>query len=158
MVEGVSPVRARVLIAAGALLAVIVAAILITRAAGGDQQSQARPAPPECLRAWNSDPAALSFGRHNYRNDAHRYDSALVTYLDNAAQVAGPKKGGCAVVFASPALDPEPFAAGEVLRGGAWLPISALNGVDLLRVAELQATAAAGPNATLASDGRLTAR
>jgi hypothetical protein len=48
-------------------------------------------------------------------------------------------------------------AAGQVLRGRRWLPISTLDGVELTRVAELQAEAAAGPNAVLSPEGKLSA-
>ena len=63
----------------------------------------------------------------------------------------------CAVVFPSRALDPEPFAAGQVLRGARWVPLSTLPGVDLNRVAELQVTAADSPNTTLDVHGELAA-
>ena len=46
------------------------------------------------------------------------------------------------MIFPSQALDPEPFAAGQVLHANRWLAISSLPGVDLARVAELQVTAA----------------
>jgi hypothetical protein len=65
--------------------------------------------------------------------------------------------GVCAVIFPSKALDPEPFAAGQVLLRGAWLPITSLKGVELARVAELQADAAQAPNTTLDTAGELTA-
>jgi hypothetical protein len=59
------------------------------------------------------------------------------------------------VIFPSRALDPEPFAAGEVLRDGAWVAISDLPGVELTRVAELQVEAAESPNAAVDRQGRL---
>jgi hypothetical protein len=59
------------------------------------------------------------------------------------------------VVFPSRVLDPEPFAAGEVFRDGAWVPISDLPGVELTRVAELQVAAAESPNAAIDRWGRL---
>ena len=59
-------------------------------------------------------------------------------------------------MFPSRALDPEPFAAGQVLIGSRWQPISLLEGVSTVRVAELQARAAgSGVNASLAASGRL---
>jgi hypothetical protein len=61
------------------------------------------------------------------------------------------------VIFPSKALDPEPFAAGQVLKGKFWLPISGLEGIDLGRLAELQVIAAGSPNTTLDIRGELTA-
>jgi hypothetical protein len=52
-------------------------------------------------------------------------------------------------------LDPEPFAAGEVLRDGAWVPISDLPGVEVTSVAELQAKAVEAANAAIDGQGRL---
>ena len=81
-----------------------------------------------------------------------------MTYLTpTAEEVAADQGGSCAVVFPSRALDPEPFAAGQVLRADRWLPISSLPGVDLARVAELQVTAAKAPNTRLDAQGELTA-
>jgi hypothetical protein len=123
-------------------------------AGGGEDEPPASPADPRCLRAWNSDPAALAYGRHNFRS--HDYDGALVTFLDLAAREVDRGPGGnCVVIFPSRALDPEPFAAGEIVVGAEWLPISSLHEVALPEVAELQATAAAGPNASLRPSGRL---
>ncbi|MGH2953351.1 MAG: hypothetical protein ACRDK9_04920, partial [Solirubrobacterales bacterium] len=87
---------------------------------------------------------------------AHSYTDAQVGRLTAAADPAG-EDGLCAVTFPSLSLDQEPIAAGQVLRGRRWLPISTLDGVELPRVAELQAEAAAAPNAVLAPDGRLSA-
>ena len=89
---------------------------------------------------------ALAYGRHNF--NFHCYEGALVTYLDrDAEEVDSAERGRCAVIFPSQALDPEPIAAGEVLQGGRWDPISELEGVELTRVGELQVAAAGAPNA-----------
>jgi hypothetical protein len=60
------------------------------------------------------------------------------------------------VIFPSKALDPEPFAAGQVLRGRLWFPISELQGMELSRLAELQVLAAGSPNTSLDVQGVLT--
>jgi hypothetical protein len=110
-----------------------------------------------CIKAWNADEAALAYGRHNFT--FHLYEGALVTHLDaDGDEVdAGAPGALCAVIFPSEALDAEPFAAGQVLRGGNWMPISSLDRVQLTRVAELQVLAAGQPNTTLDVEGALAA-
>jgi hypothetical protein len=121
-----------------------------------DQDAPVAGAPPTCVKAWNDDPAARAYGRHNF--SFHLYKGALVEFLNGDAERVGPGQLGlCAVVFPSRALDPEPFAAGQVLRGDRWVPISTLPGVDLNRVAELQVIAAGSPNTTLDVRGELAA-
>jgi len=147
------PVRHRIVIAAGAAV-VLIAIVAVVALAGGGGDEERAEAPPECVRAWNSDPAAVAFGRHNY--NGHGYEGALVTYLtDDAEEVDSAELGRCAVIFPAQALDPEPIAAGEVLRAGTWTPISELAGVELTRVGELQVLAAGAPNTRLASTGEL---
>lgn len=149
------PARARIALALAAALVLggLVVAIGLARGGGGD--SAALGPDPFCVRSWNSDPAATAYGRHNF--NSHRYEGALVTFLDLAAnELAAGEGGHCAVVFPSRALDPEPFAAGQVLIGSRWQSISLLEGVSTVRVAELQARAAgSGVNASLAASGRL---
>ena len=112
------------------------------------------PPPQRCVEAWNDDPAALAYGRHNF--NFHLYTGALVTFLAEGAVEVGPGEVGlCAVIFPSEALDPEPFAAGQVLQGRTWKPISELAGVELTRVAELQVHAAGAPNTSLDDRGEL---
>jgi hypothetical protein len=107
------------------------------------------------VRSWNADRAARAYGRHNF--SFHFYEVALVTYLtDDGREVASGEGGMCAVIFPSRALDPEPFAAGQVLRGRDWIPISSLEAVPLARVADLQALAAGSPNTKLDVTGELT--
>jgi hypothetical protein len=59
------------------------------------------------------------------------------------------------VVFGAVELDSEPTAAGQLLRGGTWTPFSLLAGVELPRVAELQAAAIEEANASIDEQGRL---
>jgi hypothetical protein len=111
-------------------------------------------ADPHCIDAWNSDATARAYGRHNF--SYHLYKGALVTFLDTDGNEVGEGEGGlCAVIFPSKVLDAEPFAAGQILRGKHWSPISSLDRVQLTRVAELQVHAAGTPNTTLDVQGVL---
>ncbi|MGH2951542.1 MAG: hypothetical protein ACRDKX_05805 [Solirubrobacterales bacterium] len=142
--------RALVAVAGAALLGLGVAAVVLF---GGGSDRPA--APQDCIRAWNANPSAVAYGIHNF--GAHSYTDARVGRLDASAQAAG-EEGFCAVTFPSLSLDREPVAAGQLLQRGTWSPISNLDGVELTRVAELQAEAAGAPNAVLAPDGRLSAQ
>ena len=147
--------RQRIGLAIGAalVLGAIVAAVAIA-GGSGQEESAERPLPDKCVLAWNGDQSARSYGRHNFKS--HRYRGALVVFLDREATETSEQEGSCAVIFPSEVLDAEPLAAGQVLDGRRWTPISFLEGVELTRVAELQVTAAAGPNARLDSAGMLS--
>jgi hypothetical protein len=134
-------------------LIAIVAIVAVASGGGGDEREVT--ADPHCIEAWNSDPAARSYGRHNF--SFHLYKGALVTYLDiNGNEVdPGDPDGLCAVIFPAKVLDSEPFAAGQVLEGKRWSPISSLDRVELTHVAELQVLAAGHPNTTLDVQGVL---
>jgi hypothetical protein len=154
MEASASSARGRLAIAGGAAaLLIVIVAVAALGSGGGDDEGSAS-APPECVRAWNADPAAVEFGRHNYTS--HGYSGALVTYLTERAEEADAADGLCAVIFPAQALDPEPIAAGEVLRADSWIPLSELEGVELSRVGELQVLAAGSPNASLSDSGELT--
>jgi hypothetical protein len=153
-----SPSRARLVFALVAALG-LGAIVVVVVALGGDEGSATlTAAPPACIRAWNADAAATAYGRHNF--NFHDYDGALVTFLTPDGAVVEEEGGGakCAVIFPSRVLDPEPFAAGQVLQRDRWQPISELPAVELARVGELQAEAARTPNTTLDLAGRLTER
>jgi hypothetical protein len=147
--------RARILIAAGAGVALVAIIAVVAVASGGKSGERAAVAAPKhCVAAWNSDQAARSYGRHNF--SFHLYTGALVTFLSETGEEVGEGDGGlCAVIFPSQALDPEPFAAGQVLKGKFWFPISGLEGIELSRLAELQVIAAGSPNTTLDVQGVL---
>lgn len=149
--------RARILIAAGAAAALAAIIAVVAVVSGGDSDGRSTvAAPPRCVEAWNSDQAARAYGRHNF--SFHLYEGALVTFLGETGQEVGEGEGGlCAVIFPSQALDPEPFAAGQALKGKFWFPISGLEGIQLSRVAELQVIAAGSPNTRLDVRGELTA-
>ena len=152
--EASSP-RARLTIALAAAIALAAIIVVVAVASGGDSDDPVvAEAPKRCISAWNSDAAARAFGRHNF--SFHLYKGALVTFLSaNGAEVADGDEGSCAVIFPSEALDPEPIAAGQILEGRRWAPISELAGVELTRVGELQVLAAGSPNTTLSVRGVL---
>ena len=144
--------RITIAIAAGVLVAIVAVVAIVGGA--DDEEQTARPLPAECVRAWNGDQPALAYGRHNF--NFHLYRGALVVYLDRDAVETNAEEGSCAVVFPSEVLDAEPIAAGQILNGKRWDPLSSLEGVDLTRVAELQVAAAAAPNAELDTAGQLS--
>jgi len=148
--------KGRILIAVGTAIVLTAVIVVVSTTSGSGDDPVVAAAPPSCVAAWNEDPAARAYGRHNFK--FHLYEGALVEFVNAEAQPVEPEAGGlCAVVFPSRALDPEPFAAGQVLQGKRWTPISELPGVDLNRVAELQVTAAGSPNTTLDDHGELAA-
>ncbi len=155
MEDGAESSRGRILIAAGAAVALAVVIVVIAVASGGGSDGRAAVAAPQrCVDAWNRDQAALAYGRHNF--SFHLYTGALVTFLTNDGEEVDAGQGGlCAVIFPSEALDPEPPAAGQALRGKLWIPIAELDGMELSRLAELQALAAGSPNTTLDVQGTL---
>lgn len=146
--------RGRLVIAgaAAALLVAIVVAVLALGGADAEERTAFAPS-PACMRAWNEDQAATTYGRHNF--NFHLYEGALVTFLDADAREVGEDEGDCAVVFPSRVLDSEPVAAGQILDGRRWKPISSIEGIELARVAELQVAAAEAPNAALDGTGQL---
>jgi hypothetical protein len=155
--EPAESARGRLLIALGAAIVLAATIVAVLALGGGDEErSSSTAASATCIRTWNTDPAATSYGRHNF--NFHSYTGALVTYLTEQAEEVGEGEGGiCAVIFPSEVLDTEPFAAGQVLRKGKWLPITSLESIELTRVGELQAQAAQEANTILDTAGRLTA-
>ena len=148
--------RDRLLIALGAALALTAAIVIVAITSGGDSEGPGFvSAPKRCIDAWNDDEAALAYGRHNF--SFHLYEGARVTFLSETGEEVGEGQGGlCAVIFPSEALDPEPFAAGQVLRKDLWFPVSELEEIELNRLAELQVLAAGSPNTTLDTQGELS--
>jgi hypothetical protein len=153
-----SSARARLLFAGGAA-AVLVAAVVVVAIGSSDSsidQGEIAPPPEECVRAWNDDPAARNAGRHN--SVSHAYLEVQATRLTaDGSEPADPDAGLCAMVFARTSLDPEPVAAAMVLRGGEWVPLSSLDGVEAERLGELQSNAFDLANADLRADGTITA-
>lgn len=152
--EGQGTSRTRALIAIGALTAfgVLITVIVL---AGGSDEREAAAAPEECLNSWNDDRDAVSTGVHNF--GSHGYASVQAAYAseDGSEVAASPVEGGgCVVVFAAQALDPEPAAAAEINLSGEWVPLS--QSADAETLAQLQAGAVADANARLSDDGRLS--
>ena len=146
--------RARALIAIVALagFGVLIAVILLT---GGSEGRTFTEAPAECVERWNDDPHAVSNGVHNF--NSHGYASVQVAYasVDGSEVASTPVTGGgCVVVFAAQALDPEPVAAAEINLSERWVPLSTKTVEE--RLAELQSDAISAANARLSADGRLT--
>jgi hypothetical protein len=146
-----SPRRTAIAVGAALVLALVVGGVV----ALGDGSGEAPSAPVECVEAWNADQEAIAYGIHNF--GGHGYTEALVTRMTVAAEPAEGERGLCVVTFPALTLDREPVAAGQILRDDRWTPISQLDGVELTRLAELQAEAAAGSNATLSREGVLAA-
>lgn len=142
--------RAAIAVAATLALALVIGGVLLL----GGGSGEAAPAPAECIEAWNEDASAVAYGVHNF--GSHGYTDARVGHLTESAESAD-EDGNCAVTFPALTLDREPIAAGQLLHGPRWLPISNLPGVELPRVAELQAEAAASSNAVLSPQGKLSA-
>jgi hypothetical protein len=153
--DGTGGARGRIAIAigAGVVLAAVIVVIAVASGGGSDGR-EVVAAPQRCVDAWNRDQAALAYGRHNF--SFHLYEGALVTFLTQDGEEVDAGAGGlCAVIFPSEALDQEPPAAGQVLRGKLWVPIAELEGMELSRLAELQVLAAGSPNTTLDVQGTL---
>lgn len=132
------------------VLGAVVAGVLLI--SGADEQSGPVAPPGDCVTAWNDDPEALSFGRHN--RTFHNYEQARVARI-SAESVSETGSGDCVVIFPSASLDPEPFAAGEFRTGGAWRPLS--DTIDLGRVDQIQSEAIGRANVSIGENGDLTA-
>ena len=144
--------RARLALA-GAMAVLLAAAVIVVGLAGGGSDSEAA-ADGDCISAWNEDGVATSFGRHNA--NFHGYRDIRVTRLELAGgELTESESGSCAVIFGAVELDREPVAAGQLRQGDTWTPFTLLPGVEEARVAELQAAAAAAPNATIDTAGLL---
>ena len=151
-----SNTRARALIAIGALagFGALIGGILVLGGTSDEPDAAAAP-PDECVELWNADQQALSTGVHNAA--AHGYSRVQVAYSDESASELSESPvegGGCIVVFAAQALDPEPQAAAEINLDGGWSPMSTT--VEPGRLAELQSDALSEANASLGTDGRVT--
>ena len=141
------------MLAAAVLLAGLTA-IILTSSGSSSEEGAAAPAPSRCLKAWNSDPEAIAFGRHD--SVSHGYTDVQVGYMPKEGSTSlssEPGGGECAVVFAADQLDPEPEYAGQIHLEGEWVPLSAL--LEPTALAELQSAAVGGANATVSPQGNL---
>lgn len=144
------------LLFAGALAIGLIGAVIALSIGGGEAEESAAGPDPECLERWNSDPAALTVGRHQIA--FHRYSAVEVLRLslDGEAFAADPD-GVCAVAYAAGIPSREMKASVQVLEGGAWVGLSTIEGVTPELLARLQDEAIAGANAGLDEQGRLLA-
>ena len=135
------------------LVVVGLVAFVLTR---GAEPTAARAADPACLGAWNDDPEALEFGRHQL--GFHGYTQVQVLRVsEQGAPVDSGAGGLCAVAFAGVMLDSEPGAAARVQEGGMWQALESLPAVTPTQLLQMQTDAQKAPNAQLEEDGRLMA-
>ena len=143
------------LVVAIVLGAGLVAGILIAVLAGGGG-GDAATADAACIEDWNADETMVAFGQHQF--SGHGYERVQVLRVTDAGVPIDSESGMCAVVFAARALDPEPGARAQVLLDGRWTGFESLTdppGDD--EIAALQADAFSQVNASLTTEGRLTA-
>jgi hypothetical protein len=140
------------------MLGALIVAIVIPDSPGasseGDDRAKASQPPEGCLNAWNADVYALNYGVHS--SISHGYTDVQVGYMPKSGGALlsdDPGIGPCAVVFAANQPDPERQAAGQVRRGGEWVPLSRLLGLHDL--AQLQVTAVTQANAKVTQYGKL---
>lgn len=129
----------------------LVAAIVLLNQSPGDEHEFVAP-PQRCLDEWNDDEAAVTLGKHQY--DAHSYNRVQVLTLTKDGSTEAPETDPsslCAVLFASPALDPEVSAAVSVNLPTGWGGLDILQPSD--RLAELQRQAQSEYNGELDEDG-----
>lgn len=152
-----APDRRRLILAAVILIAFVAIVAVVATSSGGDEGSEgAAAAPRECIRAWNGDRDAIAYAQHN--SIFHNYKNAQVGYLTpgpDASVSDDPEAGECVVVFARASLDPEPFAAGQILEEDGWRPLIQVS--DQNTVARLQSEAFDGANAKPTIDGEIVA-
>jgi hypothetical protein len=154
-IQPASRERVRVALAGALLLAGLTALLLLACSSGTSEEGVAAPALDRCLDAWNSDPEAIAFGRHN--SVAHGYTDVQVGYMPEegfASLSTEPDVGECAVVFAASQLDPEPEVAGQIHVAARWMPLSSL--LEPADLAKLQSAAIAEANAAVTPKGSLT--
>ncbi len=124
---------------------------------GSDPASASAPAvPDDCLRSWNTETAALDYGRHVYTT--HRAAQAQVLLVEpspGSINIKGDQ--ACAVVFSVDRSDYEYGDVGLVITSFGWASMRELARGDAGRLAELQDAAYAAPNTQLFPDGTLEA-
>ena len=148
--------RARLVFALVAGVALVAVIVIVAAGSGSGNEGDAAAAPPECVDAWNDDPAAVSIGQH--QAVGHGYSRVQIAYSSEDGSEIGPDPisgGGCVVVFAATRLDPEQIAAAQINLGKQWEPLSQY--ADPTRLGELQSGARAAANATIAQDGTVEA-
>ena len=138
----------------------LAAGLLGLTGCGGDgsgSASASAPAVPEdCLRSWNTESSALTYGQHVYTT--HRAAQAQVLMVEPSQGSINIKaEAACAVVFAVDRSDYEYGDVGMVVTTFGWASMRELARGDAGRLAELQDAAYAAPNVQLFPDGTLQA-
>ena len=120
----------------------------------GAQAESVVAAPSECLKSWNAESTAQTFGRHVYDlHESHRAQVAVLEAIDPNPHVAA--GGACAVIFAVPESDVEYGYVGLVETDLGWASMQELARDDPAAVDQLQADASESANATVFPDGKL---
>lgn len=145
--------RAAALASALAIFCLLVGGVLAVSLLGVDDEPERLAAPVRCIDLWNKDRAMIEVGRHNA--SVHRYSRVQVVRRTGEGENPENKTepAACTVIFARGQLDPEPFAAAYVHRGGGWSALSQFT--DERTLALLQAEAVVMHNALLNSDGTI---
>jgi hypothetical protein len=147
--------RTRLFVAIVLTVGLVIAVLVVVLAGAGGGGTDAPEADADCIEAWNEDEARVAFGLHQF--NGHGYERVEVLRVTPDAKPATGDGGICAVVFAARNLDPEPGARAQVLVDDKWTGIESLGNVDDQEIAQLQADAFARVNASLATDGTLSA-
>ena len=139
--------------------AIVLAAALAVLCGCGDGGSgsaaaEAPAVPEDCLRSWNTESAALTYGQHVYTTHrAARAQVLLVEPSSGSINIKGDR--ACAVVFAVEPGDYEYGDVGMVVTSFGWASMRELARGDAGRLTELQDAASAAPNVQLFPDGTL---
>ena len=126
---------------------------LLAACGGSGEESGSVPVPGDCLQSWNSEQAAISFGRHVY--DTHDTRQAQVALLEPAGESLNIRGETCAVIFAVPENDFEYGDVGLVVTDFGWASMQELARGDQIELERLQQEATESPNATLFPDGSI---
>lgn len=136
----------------------LVGVLLALSGCGGEDSGSASASTPavpdDCLRSWNTESAALTYGRHVYTT--HRAAQAQVLLVEPSPESFNIKADqACAVIFAVDRSDYEYGDVGMVITTFGWASMRELARGDAGRLSELQDAAYAAPNVQLFPDGTL---
>ena len=121
---------------------------------GSEEASSSVAVPEDCLRSWNSEQTAVSFGRHVYEtHDTRQAQVALLTPTRQSLNISGPE--ACAVIFAVPESDYEYGDVGLVVTRFGWASMQELARGDQIELERIQREATASPNVNLFPDGTI---
>jgi hypothetical protein len=131
----------------------VLAAMLAGGCGGGSSAGFTKagpPAPRDCVRRYNSSPAALALGTHAYGGTHNSRAAHVFKITDQENQLAQ----SCAVIFNAADSDREYGILGAVEFPFGWDYTTQLKATPQKR-AEIQKLGAEQANATLESDGSL---